>query len=152
MKAKLALIPLAALLAGTVVVDEGASPLGASLLVRWLGLGLPPGRAIAFDGVGIAGWFGMLVTSLNLFPVGQLDGGHAAYAVSRRLHRALSRWTAVAMVLFVAFETLGRGGPSPYVLWTAVLVLMRDRHPRLADEGGSVGRARLVVFVVLAAV
>ena len=56
------------------------------------------------------------------------------------------------MVLFVAYETLARGGPSPYVLWTVVLVLMRDRHPRLADEEGSVGRARMLVFSVLAAV
>ena len=50
--------------------------------MRLLELGMPQGRVLSFDGVGIAGWFGMLVTSLNLFPVGQLDGGHAAYAVS----------------------------------------------------------------------
>jgi membrane-associated protease RseP (regulator of RpoE activity) len=143
-------VALAALLAGHIVVEGAPSPLGQSLLVRMLAVGLPPGREIAFDGVGIAGWFGMLVTSLNLFPVGQLDGGHAAYAVSRRVHRALSRWTVIAMIVFVAFETLARGGPSPYVLWTVVLVLMRDRHPRLADEGGNVGRARLLVFFLLA--
>jgi membrane-associated protease RseP (regulator of RpoE activity) len=142
-------VALAALLAGTIVVEGPPAPLGRSLLVQLLGLGLPPGRSISFDGIGIAGWFGMLVTSLNLFPVGQLDGGHAAYALSRRLHRTLSRWTVIAMIAFVAFETLGGSGPSPYVLWTVVLVIMRDRHPRLADEGGSVGGLRLALFGIL---
>lgn len=145
-------VGLIALLAGTTAAEGTASPLGRSLLVRLLELRLSPGHAISFDGVGIAGWFGMLVTSLNLFPVGQLDGGHAAYAVSRRLHRALSRWTVIAMIAFVAVETLRSSGPSPYVLWTMILVLMRDRHPRLADEEGSVGVGRLLVFAALAAV
>lgn len=144
-------VALGALVAGTVVVQGPPAPLGRSLLVQLLGAGLPPGHSISFDGVGIAGWFGMLVTSLNLFPVGQLDGGHAAYAVSRALHRALSRWTAVGMIAFVGIETL-RAGPSPYVLWTVVLVIMRDRHPRLADEAGGVGGWRLFLFAVLALV
>ena len=141
-----------ALEAGSMAAEGAPSPLGRSLLVRLLELSLPPGRTLSFDGVGIAGWFGMLVTSLNLFPVGQLDGGHAAYAVSRGLHRALSRWTVIAMIAFVGLETLRSSGPSPYVLWTVILVLMRDRHPRLADEEGSVGPVRLVLFTTLAAV
>jgi len=145
-------IGLAALVAGSMAGEGAASPLGRSLLVRLLELRVPAGGTLSFDGIGIAGWFGMLVTSLNLFPVGQLDGGHAAYAVSRRLHRGLSRWTVIAMITFVGLKTLGAGGPSPYVLWTMVLVLMRDRHPRLADETGSVGGVRLAVFVALAAV
>ena len=145
-------IGLVALLAGSMAAEGAPSPLGRSLLIRLLELGLPAGATLSFDGIGVAGWFGMLVTSLNLFPVGQLDGGHAAYAVSRRLHRALSRWTVVVMIAFVAVKTLAAGGPSPYVLWTLVLVLMRDRHPRLADETGSVGAVRHAVFAVLAVV
>ncbi|HET9300896.1 MAG TPA: site-2 protease family protein [Candidatus Polarisedimenticolaceae bacterium] len=145
-------IGLVALVAGSMAAEGAPSPLGRSLLVRLLELSLPPGRTLSFDGVGIAGWFGMLVTSLNLFPVGQLDGGHAAYAVSRGLHRALSRWTVIAMIAFVGLETLRSSGPSPYVLWTVVLILMRDRHPRLADETGRVGIVRLVLFTTLAVV
>ena len=40
-----------------------------------------------------AAWFGMLATALNLFPIGQLDGGHISYAVLGR------RSTIVTLVM-----------------------------------------------------
>ncbi len=97
-----------------------------------------------------AGWVGMLVTSLNLFPVGQLDGGHAVYAISRRLHRfttgfAISGLLALIMIQIIAFWQF-----PAYLAWFAILLWMRDRHPRLLDERGPVGAGRILVALALA--
>ncbi len=46
--------------------------------------GLPDGMSINMHPMAFAAWFGLLATALNLFPIGQLDGGHVAYAVLGR--------------------------------------------------------------------
>jgi membrane-associated protease RseP (regulator of RpoE activity) len=96
----------------------------------------------------IAGWVGMLVTSLNLFPVGQLDGGHAIYAISRRAHRFTARLTLAGLFALILAQLLDGRFPS-YVLWFVILAFMRDRHPRLLDESQSLGGARIAIAVVL---
>ena len=96
----------------------------------------------------VAGWVGILVTSLNLFPVGQLDGGHLAYAVSRRAHRRLAWLTVAALGGWILFEFLGGVAPT-YILWFAILLWMRDRHPRLLDEATPLGPWRRLVALLL---
>lgn len=50
--------------------------------------------------IAFAGWIGLVVTALNLLPVGQLDGGHIAYGLfGRRYARAIGVGTFVAMVI-----------------------------------------------------
>jgi len=98
-----------------------------------------------------AGWVGMLVTSLNLFPVGQLDGGHAAYALSRRVHRLLTRLTLAGLAALIVGQVLLYRQPPAYALWFVILLWMRDRHPRLLDEGGRLGAGRTAIAVVLLA-
>jgi membrane-associated protease RseP (regulator of RpoE activity) len=95
-------------------------------------------------------WFGMLVTALNLFPVGQLDGGHAVYALSRRLHRWVS-WSTIAglAVLLVGLSWKTREPPA-YLLWLAILIFMRHRHPPLLDEWRPLDGRRRWVAVLLA--
>lgn len=97
-----------------------------------------------------AAWVGMLVTSMNLFPVGQLDGGHAAYAVSRRLHRVLSRLTIVGLSALVLWQAVALQTIPAYAFWLVVLFFMRDRHPRLTDETLRLGPGRTLVAALLA--
>jgi len=96
-----------------------------------------------------AGWLGMLVTSLNLFPVGQLDGGHVAYALSRRAHRALAHATLVGLALSVIYQVAVQRQLPAYLLWFAILLWMRDRHPPLLDESEPLGRRRRWVAALL---
>ncbi len=134
---------------------EGGLFFGSSLLSIALEKLFFGGADLSVGSVYVAGWFGMLVTSMNLFPVGQLDGGHAVYALSRPAHRLLARGTMLALILFVVVQTILYRTLSAYTVWCVVLLLMRDRHPRLGDEIAPLDPLRrlgvavlLVLFVV----
>ena len=89
--------------------------------------------------VGIAGWFGLLITSLNLLPAGQLDGGHVLYAAVGRRTPMVSGVLA-ALLVWLAIQ-LWPG----WLLWAAVIALMmRLGHPPTIDDSAPIGRGRLV--------
>ncbi|MEZ5398350.1 MAG: site-2 protease family protein [Bryobacteraceae bacterium] len=82
-----------------------------------------------------AAWVGALATALNLFPIGQLDGGHILYSFSRRLHRRLS------LILIGVLILLGwRYSPS-WLVWAALLAVFALRHPSVFDTR-PLGRGR----------
>jgi membrane-associated protease RseP (regulator of RpoE activity) len=78
-----------------------------------------------------AAWFGMLATALNLFPIGQLDGGHISYAVLGR------RSTTVTLMMVVCLVGLTFVSSS-WIVWTVLtvgmLLVFGPRHPRTIDE------------------
>jgi membrane-associated protease RseP (regulator of RpoE activity) len=93
-----------------------------------------------------AAWVGLLVTSLNLLPVGQLDGGHAVFSVfGPRAHR----WTGrAAFASVAALAVLGwrwHHAPGGFVYAALLLVMLRLPHPRSTDETEPLGAARLAV-------
>ena len=73
----------------------------------------------------IASWVGLFVTSLNLIPAGQLDGGHILYAISPQWHRRMT--VVVPIVLLVMGVTLWTG----WILWGVILLLPAMRHPHV---------------------
>jgi membrane-associated protease RseP (regulator of RpoE activity) len=130
----------------------GLVRLGEPLLLTLITALLPTAAELTANGWIGAGWVGLLVTSLNLFPAGQLDGGHVAYAISREAHRRLARLSlyGVAGVILIQiwlFEQF-----PVYVVWLLILLWMRDRHPRLRDEETPLGTGRKLVALLLAVV
>ncbi len=92
--------------------------------------------------IGIAGWFGLLVTSFNLLPAGQLDGGHVLYAALGRRTPALSATVAAALV-WLGIRTWGG-----WLLWAGIVLFMtRVGHPPTLDDARRVGVGRLVAAV-----
>jgi membrane-associated protease RseP (regulator of RpoE activity) len=108
-------------------VGEGTVVLGEPLLYQvlsWLVLGgLSHETNVILHPVAFAGWIGMLVTALNLLPVGQLDGGHVAYALFPEYHRYVSKG---CLVLLVACGLLFWYG---WLMWAVLLTFMGWRHP-----------------------
>lgn len=109
-------------------------------------LGLP--KWFEWNPIYWAAWGALLVTALNLFPVGQLDGGHVLYAiVGQRVHMWVSRIVAVACA-GLAVTSIVLGQPPVYLLWTLVLLfLMRVGHPPVIEEE-PLGAARVTLALV----
>jgi Zn-dependent protease len=93
-------------------------------LAAWLP-GVPAMDNLLPHPILIASWVGLFVTSLNLIPAGQLDGGHILYSISSRWHRRLT--FVVPVVLLVMGATLWTG----WVLWGVILLLPAMRHPHV---------------------
>ncbi|GMV49823.1 MAG: hypothetical protein NBKEAIPA_00226 [Nitrospirae bacterium] len=117
--------------------------LGEPLLLQfmsWLIIGpLPPTADVILHPVGFAAWFGLFITSLNLLPIGQLDGGHVAYA----LWGSRQRSVAVALVpILMVFGWLGWKG---WFLWVGLVGLMGLAHPPVLNPERPLGRTRVVI-------
>ena len=100
------------------------------LFVHWRFGELPPGMAVMTHPIADAAWVGCFVTALNLFPVGQLDGGRIAYALSSRRHRLLGM---AAWSLLLALGALT--GSGNWFIFAALLffVVGFDHSPPLDD-------------------
>jgi len=126
----------------------GGVVFGSCLLTKFLTAHLAPpalaGHMFVLGSVAMAGWVGLLATALNLLPVGQLDGGHIAYAVSGRFHTIVSRLCLAAFVL------LGLRINESWLFWATVLILLSPRHPRLLEEERKLPVGRLLVAALAA--
>lgn len=87
----------------------------------------PPTHDIYLDSVAFAGWVGLLVTALNLLPIGQLDGGHIVYALLGRGQHVVA-WLFLLVIL-----VLGYWWPGWYVWVALLLLLVRIKHPPVLD-------------------
>jgi len=130
--------------------------LGEPLLFKaaaWAVFGpIPDGHTVNMHPLAFAAWFGLLATALNLFPIGQLDGGHISYAVLGRRSTIVTLAT-VGCLVGLTFVS------SSWMVWTlltvGMLLVFGPRHPRTADEDIPLDPVRrwlalfaLVMFVV----
>ena len=106
--------------------------LGVVSLLRWLLIGsnpdIPPLVQMVPHPVLVASWIGLLITSINLIPAGQLDGGHILYALSPRVHKVVSHVMIGVLLYLGTVEWMG------WLFWAFLLMLPAMRHPRIFDE------------------
>ena len=102
-----------------------------------------------------ATWVGLLITALNLIPSGQLDGGHAIYAVfGEKVHLWTGRIAFIAMTLFSLLGIYFFSSPSGLLIALLLGVMMKIRHPVPLDVSPlnsgrkAVAIVTLVIFVL----
>lgn len=117
---------------------EFAEPLIYRLLEVLIRPGLPEDAVLWLHPTGVAAWFGIIVTLLNLLPFAQLDGGHIAYALFGRWHQRMV-WPLLGGLAGLGFVWPG------WWLWVVIALIMKPRHPRLWDEDMPLDRRRLLV-------
>lgn len=119
--------------------SAGGLELGNSLLFLGLSrlvLGVDPSMVnVNLHPLAFAGWIGLFVTSLNLLPVGQLDGGHVIYALFPRRHRTISTLFVISCVLMVVVPlALGRELWWGWLLWAVLSIALGLGHPSTVDR------------------
>ena len=132
------------------LLGPGAISFGEPYIFRLIGLLTlnydPAKQDILAHPAAMAGWFGLLVTSLNLFPIWQLDGGHIAYAVfGPKFQKKIS----ILTLLFLILAGLG-GWPTPSYLVFGILVLILGfrsgfYHPATRSDWKRLGYKRSVL-------
>jgi len=91
---------------------------------------MPPLSQMVPHPVLVASWIGILVTSLNLIPAGQLDGGHIIYGLSPRAHKICTQITIAALLYFGTVEWIG------WLPWAFLLMLPMMSRPQLVSSVG----------------
>lgn len=128
--------------------QEGSIVFGEPLILKLIGgiilRDAPQNVDIVLHPVAFAGWVGVLVTALNLFPIGQLDGGHLVYSLIGKRAKKLSRFLLLVFVVLGIFFWIG------WFVWALLISVLGLRHPRLMDEHVPLSPGRkLVAFLVL---
>jgi len=132
------------------IVEAGMSNgliLGESLLLKflvWLMVGpIPENSEFLFAPAAFAGWVGLLVTMLNLLPLGQLDGGHIIYGLFGKLQHTIARMMA-AVLIGLGFWWYG------WWFFGALVLFFGLNHPRTIEDDKPIGwKARLLGIIAI---
>lgn len=146
-----ALVALVVGLPGTPTAVHGGVVPASSALVAGLYrivVGGPLNQPVALGPLAFAGWVGLVVTALNLIPLGQLDGGHIAYALLGRRGAA-----GLGKVIFGLMLAAGVLYSGHWLVWAlfAWLFVGTD-HPPARHENAPVGGGRGAIGVLTLAV
>jgi membrane-associated protease RseP (regulator of RpoE activity) len=119
--------------------------LGESLLTGWLrDLILPGTGAVHLSAPAFAGWVGMFVTSLNLIPLNQFDGGHIVYSLVSK-HQRWAGYLTVAVLIWLAQAS------AMWYVWLGLALLVgrgRVGHPPVLLETSHLSRSRWAMGII----
>ncbi len=121
--------------------DDGLVSFGDPLLVQWLNQAWPTEGYLTHPTF-FAGWVGLLVTGINLLPIGQLDGGHIARAVLGERTR-IAAYLAVGGLVLLSLVT------NAWFLMTLFVLFMGIHHPPPLNDRTVLDRRRLIVAAVV---
>ncbi|MBI4702971.1 MAG: site-2 protease family protein [Deltaproteobacteria bacterium] len=122
---------------------------------------IPAGHDVFLTPTAFAGWAGLLVTALNLLPIGQLDGGHVAYALLGARQDRVARVLLLCLPGVFLYNLVAYRDAAPgmvWLVWFVVLAVLRrlsrGNHPptdpgQLSRGRRAVALACLVLFVLL---
>jgi membrane-associated protease RseP (regulator of RpoE activity) len=99
--------------------------------------------AIILHPMAFAGWVGLLVTALNLFPLGQLDGGHVSYAIFGSRSKTVAKIFLAIYLIMAIFFWFG------WLVWVMLILLLGLKHPRILDEDSSLGPKRTILGILV---
>ncbi|MEM1203242.1 MAG: site-2 protease family protein [Acidobacteriota bacterium] len=122
--------------------DASVVQLSEPLLLQWMTrllVDVPEGYTLLLSPLAYAGWVGLFVTSLNLLPIGQLDGGHLVYTLLPRYAHRVSRLVLGAFVVVTVV-----GGYWHWTLLILLLLMFGLRHPPVSRRE-PLGPARTVI-------
>ncbi len=133
------------------------------MLLKYLVHGdIPAGHDVMLSPTAFAGWAGLLVTSLNLMPIGQLDGGHIAYALFGKSQDRVARILHTGLLGAFVYNLVAFGRAAPGMVWLIWFVLLSvfhglsggnhpptDPHETLSPARRVLALSSLVLFVIL---
>ena len=99
-----------------------------------------PTEEVYVHPIAFAGWVGIFITALNLFPIGQLDGGHILYALLRTKAHFVAQLVLVSAIVAVVLT-----GNWAWSVMLMLLMFMGPNHPPTADDNVPLGTTRTVL-------
>jgi len=120
--------------------DNMGEPLLFQWMVRWYFGPLAPGETVYIHPVAFAGWVGLFLTGLNLFPIGQLDGGHVLYALLREKAHVIA-W----IVVIGSLVAMVISGAYFWLLMLTLIILIGPAHPPTANDEAPLGIGRIIL-------
>jgi len=136
-----------------VALQEGNSLLYLGIKYLIFGKVLPSnGEDVWLHSVAFAAWAGLLVTMVNLIPVGQLDGGHVSYALLGRHARILGFVSIVAMIAWGGWMLMGGNEAGTFwLIWGFLNMTINARHPPPLNDAAKVDWRRIVFGLLMLA-
>ncbi len=124
-------------------VSQGGLILGESLIFKflsWMVLkDVPEGYSVFLSPAAFAGWAGILVTMLNLLPIGQLDGGHIMYALLGKNQRKVALVATLSLIPLGYFLWMG------WFVWVALVILIKIAHPPTLNDQVPLDNKRKII-------